>query len=378
MINQLARSQKRVVGAPLTFLGPPVCPAKAESLPASTEHEDFVGNDTNSAALGSLDGQSSPMSADFWAGYLSGAIGIIIGNPLDIIKVRLQASHTTPANAITPPNPIRGQFEGTSSLVRGAAAPILGYGALNALLFVAYNRTLMYLSPTTTDPTNPQGVPLSQIWLAGAIGGLASWTISSPTELVKCRAQLSSHQSVSSWAVAKDILRKSGPKGLYFGGLVTSIRDSVGYGFYFWSYELCKRLMDSGGPSSQQEAISILLCGGIAGVVTWASVFPLDVIKTRLQAQSLPGARLGSILPDRHLLLASASHSQTPTTGRILNSVEITRQAYRSEGLSIFYRGLGVCSIRAFIVNAVQWATYEWIMKAFEQSRDLPQILEKI
>ncbi|KMU76296.1 hypothetical protein CISG_01031 [Coccidioides immitis RMSCC 3703] len=324
MINQLARSQKRVVGAPLTFLGPPVCPAKAESLPASTEHEDFVGNDTNSAALGSLDGQSSPMSADFWAGYLSGAIGIIIGNPLDIIKVRLQASHTTPANAITPPNPIRGQFEGTSSLVRvstGAAAPILGYGALNALLFVAYNRTLMYLSPTTTDPTNPQGVPLSQIWLAGAIGGLASWTISSPTELVKCRAQLSSHQSVSSWAVAKDILRKSGPKGLYFGGLVTSIRDST---------------------------------------------------------QSLPGARLGSILPDRHLLLASASHSQTPTTGRILNSVEITKQAYRSEGLSIFYRGLGVCSIRAFIVNAVQWATYEWIMKAFEQSRDLPQILEKI
>lgn len=31
------------------------------------------------------------MSADFWAGYLSGAAGIIIGNPLDLIKTRLQA-----------------------------------------------------------------------------------------------------------------------------------------------------------------------------------------------------------------------------------------------------------------------------------------------
>lgn len=44
------------------------------------------------------------MSADFWAGYLSGAIGIIIGNPLDILKVRLQAgsinSFTVEANAI--------------------------------------------------------------------------------------------------------------------------------------------------------------------------------------------------------------------------------------------------------------------------------------
>lgn len=28
---------------------------------------------------------------DFWAGYISGAVGICIGNPLDIVKVRLQA-----------------------------------------------------------------------------------------------------------------------------------------------------------------------------------------------------------------------------------------------------------------------------------------------
>ena len=31
------------------------------------------------------------MSADFWAGYASGAVGILIGNPLDLLKVRLQA-----------------------------------------------------------------------------------------------------------------------------------------------------------------------------------------------------------------------------------------------------------------------------------------------
>lgn len=39
------------------------------------------------------------MSADFWAGYLSGAAGILIGNPLDLVKTRLQAgpAATTPA-----------------------------------------------------------------------------------------------------------------------------------------------------------------------------------------------------------------------------------------------------------------------------------------
>ena len=33
------------------------------------------------------------MSADFWAGYVSGAVGILIGNPLDVIKVRLAKCH---------------------------------------------------------------------------------------------------------------------------------------------------------------------------------------------------------------------------------------------------------------------------------------------
>jgi len=294
------------------------------------------------------------------AGYLSGAIGIIIGNPLDLIKVRLQAGQSSIGTA---PRDFKNQFETTSSLVRGAAAPILGYGALNAILFVAYNRTLMYLAqPTVTDPTNPVGVPLYQIWFAGAVGGLASWVVSSPTELVKCRAQLSSRDAVSSWSITKDILRRQGPRGLYFGGGVTSIRDSVGYGFYFWSYELCKRLVTMSEETSQPASMRILLCGGIAGVVTWASVFPLDVIKTRLQAQTSPGALLLGISPDRQTLLRP-----TPGDGRILSAIEITKEAYRLEGLRVFYRGLGICSLRAFMVNAVQWATYEWVMKTMNQ-----------
>lgn len=114
----------------------------------------------------------------------------------------------------------------------GATAPIVGYGALNAILFVAYNRTLTGIaSKPVPDTTNPVGVPLYQIWVAGAVGGLASWVISSPTELVKCRAQLATHQSISSWTVTKDIWKSRGFRGLYYGGGVTSIRDSVGYGF---------------------------------------------------------------------------------------------------------------------------------------------------
>jgi solute carrier family 25 carnitine/acylcarnitine transporter 20/29 len=61
------------------------------------------------------------MSADFWAGYISGAIGIIIGNPLDLIKVRLQASG--PAETSVSPRQLA-RFDSVTSLVRGRLAVV--------------------------------------------------------------------------------------------------------------------------------------------------------------------------------------------------------------------------------------------------------------
>jgi solute carrier family 25 carnitine/acylcarnitine transporter 20/29 len=65
------------------------------------------------------------MSADFWAGYVSGAAGIIIGNPLDLIKTRLQAGKTAhhveaTSTAVPAPQGFRGSFENAGTLVRGA------------------------------------------------------------------------------------------------------------------------------------------------------------------------------------------------------------------------------------------------------------------
>jgi solute carrier family 25 carnitine/acylcarnitine transporter 20/29 len=117
----------------------------------------------------------------------------------------------------------------------------------------------------------------------------------------------------------------------------------------FWSYELCKRNLSSLDESSQQEAVKVLFCGGIAGIITWASVFPLDVVKTRLQAQPLVAHTVTEVADAQRPLLPTS-----PSRPRTLNSLEIARDAYRSGGLSVFFRGLGICSVRAFIVNAAQ------------------------
>lgn len=299
------------------------------------------------------------MSADFWAGYISGAVGIVIGNPLDLIKVRLQAQN---ALARQTPSAYASQFNGISTLATGSAAPILGYGALNALLFVSYNRTEAALNRSL-------GVQQSLwiTWIAGAVGGLATWVVSTPTELIKCRAQMASPPS-SSWSIMRQIWQAEGVKGLYFGGVVTALRDSIGYGFYFWSYELSTQLMVSkvqGNNTLPQEAAKVLLCGGLAGILSWASVFPLDVIKTRVQTQAF--RRGGDTTP-----LLGNTPTEFPAPQRV-GAVQVAREIYREGGIKVFFRGLTVCSVRAFIVNAVQWAVYEWIMYELGHGRSQRQ-----
>lgn len=113
--------------------------------------------------------------------------------------------------------------------------------------------------------------------------------------------------------------------------------------YSFWSYESCKRLMATpGDEDSNSAALKVLFCGGLAGIVTWASVFPLDVIKTRMQANTIEGYTEG-----RPLLESQANK-------REFGAFKLAREVYRTNGLKAFYRGLGVCSLRAFIVNAAQ------------------------
>ncbi|KAH7118789.1 mitochondrial carrier domain-containing protein [Dendryphion nanum] len=285
------------------------------------------------------------MSADFWAGYISGATGILIGNPLDLIKTRIQAGNAPSPTSITAtPVPqsqsFRTHFDHAGTLVRGATAPILGYGALNAILFVTYNRSLELFGDSPAIPSN-----LLKVW-----------------ELVKCRAQVAPGHA-SSWSIARDVWKHEGIRGLYHGGGITSIRDAVGYGFYFWSYEWSKQAWSSPDDTDGQTAMKVLLCGGLAGVATWVSIFPLDVVKTRVQTQHLEKSL--EVAEEQRTLLRAGSMEHVAGPKK-LSTLEVAKHAYRTEGTSVFFRGLGICSIRAFVVNAVQWAVYEWMMRLLQ------------
>ncbi|CCX16481.1 solute carrier family 25 protein [Pyronema domesticum] len=271
--------------------------------------------------------------SDFIAGYVSGALSILIGSPLDIIKSRLQASSSRGATY---------NFPSVSSYLRGTTPPLLTYGALNSILFATYNRTLPLLPDTLTG-----------IWIAGAAGGLTSFILSAPTEVVKTRAQVT---GAGSWEVTRGLWRRYGPHGLYLGGTITAARDAIGYGWYFAAYEGVRRYWEE---EQRDQAGVILFAGGVAGVATWASIYPLDVVKTRVQTQLFP-----ETWGETRGLLGGAGKRTSWHGG--LGAGECAKMLYREAGYRGFFDGMGVCMARAFLVNAVQWAIYEYIMRALK------------
>lgn len=79
-------------------------------------------------------------------------------------------------------------------------------------------------------------------------------------------------------------------------------------------------------------------------MVTWTSIYPLDVLKTRIQAPENH--------PQRKFLAGTLGNDYDPQRERAI--IHIAKETVRSEGVRALYKGLGVCNLRAFGVNAVQ------------------------
>ena len=76
-----------------------------------------------------------------------------------------------------------------------------------------------------------------------------------------------------------------------------------------------------------------LFAGGVSGILTWLVNYPIDVIKSRIQADG------------------------TQSKHKYNGFIDCGKQIYNTEGVKGFRKGLGVTLIRAFPVNAVTFAT---------------------
>ncbi|OAD62156.1 Mitochondrial carnitine/acylcarnitine carrier protein CACL, partial [Eufriesea mexicana] len=258
--------------------------------------------------------------------FISGCAGIVVGYPLDTIKVHMQTQDYR--------NPIYKSNwhcfrtllakESVTGLYRGMSSPVAGVAVVNAIIFGVYGQTQKYI---------PDPATLTSYFLAGALAGIAQTPICSPMELAKTRMQLrtSPVQFTGPFQCLKYTYTHEGLRGLFRGVDVTFLREVPSFGIYFLTYEALTRTADNSPVSTP----SMLLAGGLAGTTSWAVSYPLDVIKSRIQAD---GNRYAGI-------------------------VDCLRQSMRAEGYSWLYRGLSSTIIRAFPTNAVTFTVVTWTFR---------------
>lgn len=75
---------------------------------------------------------------DLIAGYISGVANILVGQPFDICKVRIQSTGQGSFSS-TFTNIVR--LEGATTLWKGSLFPLIGFGACNSIVF-AMNENL--------------------------------------------------------------------------------------------------------------------------------------------------------------------------------------------------------------------------------------------
>ena len=130
--------------------------------------------------------------------------------------------------------------------------------------------------------------------LSGSTAAFFSAMWLCPTEHIKCQLQVRrelarrnpSMPVVGPFALTRGIIRKDGVRELFKGLKPTWMRELPGYFSFFGGYELTKVLISKWSPPSigddgEEEQLGLgkqLLCGAMAGVCFWTSIFPIDSI----------------------------------------------------------------------------------------------------
>ena len=202
--------------------------------------------------------------SDFWIGGIAGGLSTFVSHPFDTIKTRIQSSSKS-----------------SKSLWKGVLMAVGGNFAQNAMIFGTYELVNSFTSPQ----------------YSGFTTGIVSAFVLHPFEYYKISKQNNTIPQLHYI-----------PKGF----VATLLRESIGCGIYFGTYEYLKKNTDS----------SPLLNGGIAGVGSWLTTYPIDVIKTRIQ------------------------------TNPTLSYTQVIKK-------SQLWNGISICLIRSFFANAVMFYTYE-------------------
>ncbi|KAI1317130.1 Mitochondrial carrier protein ymc2 [Mortierella claussenii] len=340
---------------------------------------------------------------DCASGTVGGFLQVFVGQPFDTVKVRLQTMPAPLPGQMPLYNGTLDcvkktlSKEGVKGFYKGTTTPLIGVGACVSIQFVTLQAMKRYYN-NQNGPNANGFLTNSQLYIAGAASGITNSIVSGPVEHIRTRLQvqtgaapeatkaiagaaaekvaaITGSESTAAIAAAttnnaakaaatesavvanaaKSALYFTGPvdavqkiyaqyglRGLFKGQAVTMVREFQGYGAYFAAYEyLVQRAMRlENKERSELSTVKVVSYGACAGYAMWATVYPIDVIKSKLQTDGF-----------------------TAATRQYSSALDCARQTLAKEGAAGFFKGFAPCILRAAPANAVTFLGFEMAMR---------------
>ena len=211
--------------------------------------------------------------------------------------------------------------EGITGLWKGNVPAELMYVSYGAIQFTAYRSVTVALQSAFGERKLPAAV---ESFIAGASAGAIATAATYPLDLLRTRfaAQGTEKVYTSLFSSIRDISRNEGPRG-FFQGLGAGVGQIIPYmGIFFATYETLRLPL---GTLQMPFGSGDATAGIMASVIAKTGVFPLDLIRKRLQVQG----------PTRSRYV----HKNIPVYKGVFKTMFDIR---RREGIRGLYRGLTV------------------------------------
>ncbi|XP_019463607.1 PREDICTED: calcium-binding mitochondrial carrier protein SCaMC-1 [Lupinus angustifolius] len=274
----------------------------------------------------------------FIAGAIAGAASRTATAPLDRLKVVLQVQ-TGNASIMSAVMKIWKQ-DGLLGFFRGNGLNVVKVAPESAIKFYAYEMLKNVIGEAQGNNSADIGTA-GRLFAGGMAGAVAQMAIY-PMDLIKTRLQTcaSDDGRVPKLSrLAKDIWVHEGPRAFY-RGLVPSLLGMIPYaGIDLTAYDTLKDMSKRYLLDSEPGPLVQLGCGTISGAVGATCVYPLQVIRTRLQAQPC--------------------NSSTAYKGMS----DVFWKTLKDEGFRGFYKGLVPNLLKVVPAASITYMVYESMKK---------------
>lgn len=219
------------------------------------------------------------------------------------------------------------------------------YVCYGAAQFTTYRTTTQALAQLPSRLPPP-----AESFVAGAFAGGMATAATYPLDLLRTRFAAQGPERVyrSLMGSVQDIARKEGHRG-FFRGCSAAVGQIVPYmGLFFATYESLRPSLS--GLHDLPFGSGDALAGVVSSVLAKTGVFPLDLVRKRLQVQG----------PTRALYV----HRNIPEYRGVFHTIAII---VRTQGVRGLYRGLTVSLFKAAPASAVTMWTYEESLKVLQR-----------